>query len=132
MAKIAGRNGALYAALTEGGQAVPIAYLNRWSMSAQGDRVEVTSFGETTKTYVQGLPDAQGQYAGYYDSASDQLYAAALDGLSRKTYLYPDFNDTTEYFYGTAFFDFSVDVAVDGAVSISGSFGAATPFFKNS
>ena len=130
MARIAGRNGALYAGISSGGTAEPIAFLNRWSLSGTSDRIDVTSFGEDTKTYVQGLPDAQGQWAGYYDSASDQLYTAAIDGRARKTYLYPDRTDTTNYFFGTAFFDFSIDVSVDGAATINGSFAAATPFQK--
>lgn len=76
------------------------------------------------------VPNAQGTYDGYYDTATAQLYTAASDGLARKTYLYPDTSIPTTYWYGTATFDMSLDVPVDGAVGISGSFKAATSFAK--
>lgn len=130
MARIAGRNGALYAGISSGGTAEPIAFLNQWSLNASTDKSDVTAFGDANKTYVGGLPDAQGQYAGWYDTASAQLYTAAVDGVSRKVYLYPDRTNTSQYFFGTAIFDFSVEVKVDGGVGISGSFSAASLFAK--
>lgn len=106
--------------------AEPIAYLRSWSVSFATDRVEVTAFGDTNRVYVAGLPDASGDYAGYWDSASAQMYTAATDGLARKFYLYMTTDINTEYYYGTAFFDFSQTQAVDGAVEISGSWQAAS------
>lgn len=130
MARISGRNGALYAGISSGGTAEPIAFLNSWSLNASTSKDDVTAFGDSNKVYVGGLPDATGQYGGWYDTATPQLYTAALDGVARKVYLYPDRTDTGEYFFGTAFFDFSVDVRVEGGVAISGSFSAATLFPK--
>lgn len=132
MARVAGRNGALYAAITSGGTAEPIAYLTQWTLDQSTDRTDVTSFGDTTKTYVSGLPDAQGTYSGWYDTATAQLYTAASDGIARKFYLYPDRSagSAGTYWFGSAFFDFSIDTSVDGAVSISGSFAAATATAK--
>jgi hypothetical protein len=131
MARIHGRRGRLYVGLaSDTATAEAVAFLRRWSMNFASDRPEVTSFGDTTKTYVAGLPDAQGQFEGWYDTATAQLYTAATDGLARKTYLYPDNSITATYWFGTAFFDFSVETPVDGAVSISGGFAAATSFTK--
>lgn len=129
-APISGRKGRLYVAITSGGTPEPIANLNRWSLNQSSDRYETTSFGDTSKTYAQGLPDAQGQFAGFYDTASAQLYTAATDGVARKTYLYPTTDSTGTYWFGTAFFDFSIETPVDGPVAISGSFAAATSFSK--
>jgi hypothetical protein len=130
MAKISGRRGRVYVGLaSDSAVAEPVANLNQWSLQGSSEQLDATTFGDTTKTYVLGLPDAQGSFAGFYDTASDQLYTASQDGLARKTYLYPDVADG-DYWFGTAFWDFSIDVPVGGVVSISGSFVAATPIVK--
>lgn len=131
MARVHGRRGRLYAAIASGGTAEPIAFLTNWTLDLSTDKVEVTSFGDSNKTYVAGLPDSSGTYSGYYDTATEQLYTAATDGVARAFYLYPD-TDDGDYFSGSAFFDFSVSTAVDGAVSISGSFSASTTVAKTS
>lgn len=126
MARIAGRNGVLYAGLTSAGTAEPIAYLNNWSLAFTTGKIDVTSFGDTSMIYVSSLPDCQGTYSGFYDDASVQLYTAATDGVPRKFYLYPSTSLATQYWYGTGIFDMSIDAAVDGAVAISGGFAAAS------
>lgn len=131
MARKHGRNGRLYVAITSGGTAEPVAYLNSWDISFEVDNVEVTSFGDTNKVYVAGLPDASGSFAGFYDSESAQLYTAATDGVARKFYLYPDTSDAT-YWSGEALFDFSVSSSVDGAVTVSGNWNASSAVTKTS
>lgn len=128
MARIHGRRGQLYVGLaSDSSQAEPVAYLNSWAIEFTTDRVDVTCFGDTNRVYVSGLPDASGTFAGFYDTDSAQLYTAAQDGLPRRFYLYPDTNDATDYWYGTALFDFSVNGSVSDAVSVSGSWSAAGP-----
>lgn len=131
MARMAGRNARLYASITSGGTAESIAFLNTWSIDFSTTRTDVTSFGDTTRVYVSGLPDAQGQYAGFMDAATAQFYTAAVDGVARKFYLYPSTVDAAGvYFFGTALFDFSVATGVDDAVTISGSFAGASGVAK--
>jgi len=130
MSRIAGRNGRLYAGISSAGTAEPIVFLNKWTLAQTSDRSDVTSFGDTGKAYVQGLPDTQGTYGGFYDNATAQLYTAATDGVARKFYLYPDNTLTTQYWFGTAFFDMSIDGDVGGPVAITGSFAAATTVAK--
>ena len=130
MARIAGRRGALYVDLSGSGSASPVPFLKKYTFDSKVATFDVTAFGDTTHTYVADLPDAQGTFDGYYDTATAQLYTAASDGLARKTYLYPDNSIPATYFYGTATFDMSLDVPVDGAVAINGSFKAATSFAK--
>lgn len=133
MARIAGKDGRLYVGLaSDTAAAEPVTFLNSWDISFTADRFEVTSFGDTTKTYVQGLSDASGNFAGFYDSATAQLYTAANDGAARRVYLYPDATVGTAgpYWFGTAFVDFSVSTPVGGSVDVSGSFAAATSFSK--
>lgn len=130
MARIAGRNGILYMNLTSGGVPEPIAFLDKWSMSFSSSKIKVTAFGDTSEVYVAGLPDAQGTYSGFYDNASVQTYTAAVDGIARKFYLYPDRTLATQYWFGTGIFDMSIDSSIDGAVAISGGLAAATVVAK--
>jgi hypothetical protein len=102
MARIAGRNGVIYANLTSSGSAEPIAYLNTYTLNFAVDTIDVTAFGDTNKVKVAGLPDASGSYAGFYDTATVQLYTAASDGMARKMYLYPDRTNASQYWSGTA------------------------------
>jgi len=62
MAKIAGRRGALYVDLSGSGSASPVPYLKKYTFSSKVGTIDVTSFGDTTKTYVADLPDAQGTF----------------------------------------------------------------------
>jgi hypothetical protein len=131
MARIAGRRGALYVGLAnDTAAASPVPYMKKYTFAATVATIDVTAFGDTTKVYVADLPDAQGTYDGFYDTATSQLYACATDGLARRTYLYPDNSIPGTYFYGTATYDMNLDVDVAGAVAISGSFKAFTPFVK--
>lgn len=130
MARIAGRSGAIYMGLTSAGTAEPVAFLNNWSLNFATDKIEVTAFGDTSKQYVSGLPDCQGTYSGFYDTATVQMYTAATDGVARKFYLYPTTATSGQYWYGTGIFDINIDAAVDGAVQISGSFASATTTTK--
>lgn len=130
-APIHGRKGRLYVGLaSSSASAEPIANLRSFSVDFSTDDVEVTTFGDTNKTYVSGLPDAAGSFAGFYDSASAQLYTAATDGDARRFYLYPTTGSTGTYFFGTAIFDFSIDQGVDDAVKVSGNWKAASSVTK--
>jgi hypothetical protein len=72
---IAGRKGRLYADTSSAGtgSAQPIINLNSWSISQATDRTEVTSFGDSTKTYIAGLRDASGDFGGFHDT-DGELY----------------------------------------------------------
>jgi hypothetical protein len=129
MARKHGRNGRLYVDIAGGGSAEPVTFLNNWSINFSVDNVEVTAFGDANKQYVAGLPDASGSFSGYFDSETAQLYTAAVDGVARNFYLYPDTDDAT-YWYGTGLFDFSVSSSVDGAVTISGDWNASSDVSK--
>lgn len=129
-APIHGRQGRLYVAITSGGTAEPVANLNSFTFNAATDKVETTVFGDSNKTYVSGLPDAQGTFSGFYDTATAQTYTAASDGVARKFYLYPTTAATGTYWFGTGLFDFSIDGSTSDAVKLSGSFNAATGVSK--
>src|SRR5262245_14882946 len=130
MARLAGRNGRVFLALTSGGVATPVAFQASWSINFTTNKIDVTAFGDSTKLYVSGLADAQGQFAGFYDDATVQSYTAATDGVARAFYLYPNFTNTGQYFWGTVLPDLTIDSTVDGAISVSASWAAATPIAK--
>jgi hypothetical protein len=53
------------------------------------------------------------------------LFDAADSSDGMKLYLYPATTASTIYFYGPAFIDASLNVAVNGAISVTGNFVAA-------
>ena len=131
MARRAGRNGTIYFEITSGGSAEPIAYQSRWSINSKTNKIDVTAFLDTNKTYVAGLRDASGMFSGFYDDATAQTFTAATDGIARKFYLYPDrVNKPAQYWFSTILADFSVDGDVDGAITVSADWNAASDLLK--
>ncbi|HEU4422065.1 MAG TPA: hypothetical protein VFR67_05935 [Pilimelia sp.] len=131
MARIHGRRGRIYLGIAdESATATPLPFIATWSMSFATDKQDVTAMEDSNKVYVAGLPDASGEFSGFFDDASAQTYTAATDGLPRKFYLYPDRNTATTYFWGTILPDMSINGGVDGAVQISASWNAASSITK--
>lgn len=131
MSRIHGRNGRVYLGLASStAVAVPLPFFAKWSLKAASDRAEVTAFGDNNKVYVAGLPDASGDFSGFYDDSTVQTYTAAIDGQPRNFYLYPNTNNAGQYWYGQVLADFSVDGDVAGAVAVSASWVAAGPITK--
>ncbi len=125
--RFAGRNGRVYFDIAGGGAASPLPFIAKWSIKAATDKFDVTAMGDNNKVYVAGLPDASGDFSGFMDNGTQQTYTAAVDGIGRKFYLYPDLSNTPGlYFFGTVLADFNVDGDVGGAVALSSSWSAAT------
>jgi hypothetical protein len=117
--------------LASGGTAEPVAFVRSNSLAATTDKQDVTAFGDANKIYVAGLPDSQGSFEFWYDDATVQTYTAAVDGVARKFYFYPDFITTPgQYWYGTVFPDFNIEQAVDGAISGTATWVAASNITK--
>lgn len=131
MSRIHGRNGRIYMGLASSAAvAVPLPFFATWSINFTVDKVDVTAMGDTNKVYVGGLPDAAGEFSGFYDDATVQTYTAAVDGQPRNFYLYPNLLTPTQYWYGTILPDFSVNGGVAGAVEVSASWNAASAITK--
>jgi hypothetical protein len=78
---------------------------NSWSFDQSRDLIEVTSFGDTSKTRVAGLADAQGDITGYLDFADTNLYTALTSSTERAIIIFPDAtNNLTTFIIGKAFF----------------------------
>lgn len=124
MAVYSGRNGRLYASTTGSGNAIPVASLTNWELNLATDRIETTAFGDTNKTYVQGLKDVQGTFSGFWNDTDSTLFTASASTDGTKLYLYPATTAATKYAYGPAWLDVSVSTGVSEAVAVSGSFAA--------
>src|SRR5262245_15306641 len=108
---------------------VQVASMNGWTLDLTRDRVDVTAFQDTNKIYVQGLMDVSGTLSGWWEGiASRPLFDAAMGDTAVALNLVPSTLDPTAFFSGLAYLDASIEVTADGAISISGSFGAAGPW----
>jgi hypothetical protein len=124
MSVYAGRKGVIYLSTTGSAAATNVIKLNAWTINKTTDKIEVTAFGDANKTYVQGLPDVQGTISGFWDDTETKPFSAAASSDGCKLYLYPSSDKTTSYHYGPAWLDMTMEVAVNGAVTISGNFAA--------
>ncbi len=131
MARIHGKSGMVYVGIASGASASPIAYLTDWNLNFTVDQPEVTAFGDANKIYVSGLPDASGDFSGFYDDASRQLYTAARDGVARNFYLYPNtVADPAMYWFGQILPDFAVSGGIAAAISVKANWKASTAVIK--
>ena len=90
--------------------------------------VDVTSFGDTTIQYVQGLPDAKGKLSGFWDDTDTTLSTARTSSSAVNMYLYPSTDAPSKYAYGVAWVNMTVDNSVKDAVKISANWAAGGNF----
>lgn len=111
--------------------ASPVASLSQWTLDMAKDSVEVTSFEDANKTYVQGLKDLKGTLNGFWDDTNDTLFTGvdSVDGVLM--YLYPSINAASRYWAGPAWVSATLDVANNGAVKLTGSFQAKGSWIRN-
>jgi len=127
MARIHGRNGIAYVGIASGATASPVAFLSDWSINFVVNKVDVTCMGDLNLIYVAGLPDASGDFTGFYDDVTSQTYISSTDGVARNFYLYPNTTaDPNQYFFGTILPDFAVTGGVAAAVAIKSTWNAAS------
>jgi hypothetical protein len=124
MAVYHGRKGRVYVSTSGSGTAVPVAKLTTWTLDQAVDRVEVTSFGDTNKTYVQGLKDISGSFDGFWDDTDSTIFQGSDSPDGVKMYLYPSTDAAGRYWYGPAWLDTTIETGVGDAVKISGTFAA--------
>src|SRR5688572_15995995 len=110
MARHSGRYGAVYMSTSAAGAAIAVTQA-AWSCNFSTQKIDVTSFRDANMVQVIGLPDAQGDFSGFWEDTETTLFAASrsVDGV--KIYLYPDItNKPLSYIYGPAWVDFSMSV----------------------
>lgn len=114
--KLHGKNGEIHVG------AAKVAVKTEWTLNLARDTVEATVFGDTNKTYLVGLRDISGTYAGFLDTSGDLLLTAAGEE-AQAIKLMAD--DTTEVASGEGFIDANVTCSNTDAVRITGNFRAS-------
>ncbi|HEY3650463.1 MAG TPA: hypothetical protein VGL33_21045 [Streptosporangiaceae bacterium] len=123
--RLHGRNGLVYLSVRNGDPASPLTYLNSWAISWAPDVSDVTTITDTQHVYVEELPEVSGTFTGFLDDATSQTYLAAVDGLPRSMFLYPDSTNMSRYFSGPVLADLAVSGNAAAAVSIAVNWVAA-------
>ena|SRR5438105_1199134 len=116
--RISGANASIYIAGTK------IAAKAQWTLNRSRDTIEVTSFGDTNKAYVAGLPDVSGSFAGFLDTSGDILLTNAATSTPVTIALWA-VDGTTEVAHGSGYVDATVTAGVSDAIRITGNFRAS-------
>jgi len=133
MSRQSGRFGRLLVDVSSAanGSAVPVGNVKEINVNEDAETYDVTCLGDSSKTYADGLPDAEITFNGYLDPTDVALLKTFGDGLARKWYSYPDYtNVPTLYRAGTGRFSGSHGIPVDGAMPVTGKIAVATPVIK--
>ncbi len=89
-----------------------------WTYDQSRDFVDVTSFGDTSKTAVAGLSGSSGTISGYWDMAGGSIFMALTDVKERAIIIQPDAaNNAAKFIGGYAFFSGKVGGGVTTAVT---------------
>ena len=126
MTRIHGRGGVAYLSRNSGDAASPVAFLSEWEISYTREIFDVTAITDAQIIYAAGDPDISGSFTGYFDTATVQTYAAAVDGLPRNLYLYPAVAAAGPFFSGTVLPDYRIGGGVTAAVSLSVAWAPAS------
>lgn len=127
MARLHGRRGRIYLGIADdAATAEPLPFIANWTLNFTVEKIDVTAMEDSNRIYVAGIPDASGEFGGFFDDSTAQTYTAATDGLARKFYLYPNRSDNTKYFFGTILPDMSISSSTTGATAITASWNAAS------
>lgn len=124
MAVYHGKSGVVYLSTTGTGTATTVLSLSAWTLDLSTDLVETTAFGDSNKTYVQGLRNVQGTLSGFWNDTESKPFTASTSADGCKLYLYPSSSAVAKYAYGPAWLSVSMETGVADAVQISGNFSA--------
>jgi hypothetical protein len=100
MALSHGKNAVLYLGANT---AVPVTQTHTFDGSLQTDMADVTAHGAAFKVYLPGLKDYKQKVDAYYDDAYWTMVDAAFNNTALRHYLYPDRNNTANYFSGLVY-----------------------------
>lgn len=120
-----GKNGAIYLGGAKDAGGIKVASKTDWTLQRNRDYVDATTFGDTNKTYLAGLPNVQGTFAGMLDLSGDLLLNAATSDATQ-IYLYADDSASSVLVAnGPGFIDGNVNASVNDAIRYTGEFRAS-------
>jgi hypothetical protein len=124
--KLHGKNGAIYLVAAKGQTgALKVATKNEWTLNLNRDYVDATVFGDVNKTYLTGLRDISGTFAGIFDTSGD-LIVNASDDDDVQTYLYADDGASPVLVaHGPGLLDAAINCSSTDAVRVTGNFRAS-------
>lgn len=122
--KLHGKNGAIYIGGPKG-TGIKVATKSEWTLSLGRDYVDATTFGDTNRTYLVGLRDVSGTFAGLMDVSGDLLVNATTSDIVQ-LYLYAD-DGASPILVGSgpALVDAQINASNADAIRMSGNFRAA-------
>jgi hypothetical protein len=106
---------------------VPIISLNSWTGEFTTEYEDVSCYGDTTRVYLPGMPDASGSLGGYFNAAELALFKSALSPTAGTLKLTPNVNEATIFFQGKAYMSASIDCSLE-APKVTGTWKAAGPW----
>lgn len=108
-----------------------MAFLSGWEISYTREPIDTTVIPDVQHIYVAGTPSSAGSFTGFYDTATAQTYAAAVDGLPRTLYLYPSTANPATFFSGQVLPDYAIGAGTAEAVSLKVSWSSAGPVTRS-
>lgn len=130
--RIHGRAGIAYLSVNNGDAASPVAFLSEWTVDYKQNVFDITVITDVQVVHAAGLPEASGTFTGFYDSATAQSYAAAVDGLPRNLYIYPSSALPGTFFAGMVLPDYSIAGGSTNAVKLTVTWASATAVAETS
>lgn len=127
--KLHGKNGAIYLGGAKGSGGIKIAAKTEWTLQRNRDYVDATVFGDLNKTYLAGLPNIQGTFAGFLDVSGDLILNSSTSE-SQDIYLYADDNpnaitSVVLVAHGPGLIDANVNATNTDGVRVTGEFRAS-------
>jgi len=124
--RIHGRSGIAYLGRNAGDAASPAAFLDSWEITVTREVFDVTAVTDSQVSYGAGITGVSGGFTGFYDTATAQSYAAAVDGLPRNLYLYPSLALPGTFFSGSVLPDYGIRGGTSSACALAVTWAAVT------
>lgn len=99
--------------------------VNGFKLSLKTDYEDTTCYGDTNKTWLQGMRDISGTLTGFWNSAAPMIIQATSSSVPGYLELTPNSNESSQKFGGLAYLDADLDCSVKGAPKLSSVFKAA-------
>ena len=128
MGRLHGKRGLVMLALQPGENAQTLAFMSNWEIDFVPTYFDVTPIvGAVNHLWQAGIEDVSGTFNGFYDDATVQAYKAAVDGIPRSFYLYPDQANLANAWSGSVIVGtFDVSTGIADAVKVTCAWKASS------